>query len=275
MILCSSGVFAHRDDDGGFFVPDDADVDAVIAFGPQLPVDGIELLITRHMVGTLDGAAQRLDQGPVPIPVVHGPGGAGAALPDEDAVSILSESTEFAAKIGAHSMVLHLWDPPESDTDMSGRLEAAAVAADVVGSHGIRLLIETVPCTHSSPLQNLARVVEHEPRVGIALDTESLAIHQEVEEALAADWLWSEGRVGHIHVKDYDGNAVGADGLRRYLMPGDGEIDFPGFFDGLERRGFAGSVALEAITHLPDGRPDLDKARRALDRIRRSPWRFV
>lgn len=275
MILCSSGAFFHRREDGRFYVPGDSDVEAVPAFGPRMPADGVELLITRRMIGTLDRAAARIEDAPIQIPVVHGPKRVGAALPGDEAVSILSESAGFAARIGAHSMVLHLWDVPESDADMPGRLEAATVAADMAASHGIRLLVETVPCTHNTPLQNLARVVEHEPRVGIALDTEFLAIHDEVEDALAADWLWADGRVGHVHVKDYDGTAVGPDGRRRYLMPGDGDIDFPGFFSALEGRGFAGTVSLEAITHLPDGRPDLESAHRALRRMSRSPWHFA
>lgn len=275
MILCSSGAFFHRREDGRFYVPGDSEVEAILAFGPKVPAEGVELLITRRMIGTLDRAAERIEDASIQVPVVHGPKRVGAALPGDEAVSILSESAEFAARIGAHSMVLHLWDLPESDADMPGRLEAVTVAADVAASHGIRLLIETVPCTHNTPLQNLARVVEHEPRVGIALDTEFIAMHDELEEALAADWLWDHGRVGHVHVKDYDGSAVGGDGRRRYLMPGEGDIDLPGFFRGLERRGFAGTVSLEAITHLPDGRPDLDGARRALHRMQHSPWRFA
>lgn len=275
MILCSSGVFFHRADDGRLFVPGDSDLEAVVAYGPRMPVDGIELLVTRRMVGTLGAAADLLSDVPLRFPVIHGPKLAGAALPDEGAVSILAESAAFASRLGAHSMVLHLWDLPDSDVDMAGRLDAVVVAADVAADHGIRLLIETIPCVHGTPLKNLRLVVDHEPRVAIALDTEFLAMHDELDEALATDWLWAGGLVGHIHLKDFDGSPVGPDGLRRYLVPGNGGIDFGAVFDALGRRGFSGSVSLEAVTWLPDGRPDIEEACRAIRRLGHSPWSFT
>ena len=158
----------------------------------------------------------------------------GAALPSPEAIAQLDEAALFAAAIGANQMVLHLWDLPESDSDLPGRLDAVVIAADVADKHSVRLLIETIPCRVSTPLRNVQRVLEHEPRVGVALDTEFLAMHGELEEALAADWLWNDGRVGHVHVKDYDGSLSESDGSRRYLMPGEGRIDFGAVFKTLE-----------------------------------------
>ncbi len=275
MILCSSGVLFHRGPDGRLVAPRDDHVADILSVGPRMPVDGIEVLVTRRMVGSLKEAADRLLVSSMSFPVIHGPKHVGAALPSQEAVSQLDEAAWFAATIGAQDLVLHLWDLPESDTDFAGRLKAVVIAADVAAKHGIRLLIETIPCQESTPLRNLERVLEHEPRVGVALDTEFLALHGELEEALAADWLWAEGHVRHVHIKDYDGNLSGPDGTRRYLMPGDGLIDFPGVFRAFNKRRFPGTISLEAATYLHDGKPDIEGACRAIARMSHSPWSFV
>jgi sugar phosphate isomerase/epimerase len=249
-------------------------VDDVLTVGPLMPVDGIEILVTRHMVGSLKDSVDKLLASHIRFPTIHGPKRVGAALPSTEAIAQLEEAAWFAAAIGAGEIILHLWDLPESDTDFDGRLEAVVIAADVAQRHDVGLLVETIPCQTSTPLANIQRVLEHEPRVGVALDTEFLAMHGQLEEALAADWLWADGRVKHAHIKDYDGNPSEPDGGRRYLMPGDGLIDFPLVFKNFHERGFSGNVSLEAASYLNDGRPDIDSARRAIARMSHSPWSF-
>jgi sugar phosphate isomerase/epimerase len=78
-----------------------------------------------------------------------------------------------------------------------------------------------------------------------------------------------------VHVKDYTGALVGADGARRYVLPGDGSIDFPRVFDALDERGYAGTVSLEANAVRPEGGVDVDALRRCFARMSHSPWRFV
>lgn len=275
MILCSSGVFFHRGPDGRLVAPRDNHVKDIVSVGPRMPVDGIEVLVTRRMVGSLKEAADRLLASSMSFPVIHGPKHVGAALPSREAITQLDEAAWFAAAIGAQDVVLHLWDLPESDTDFTGRLRAVVIAADVAAKHGVRLLVETIPCQESTPLRNIKRVLEHEQRVGVALDTEFLALHGELEEALQADWLWDEGHVRHVHIKDYDGNLSNPDGARRYLTPGDGLIDFPAVFGAFNKRGFSGTVSLEAATYLHDGKPDIEKACRVLARMSHSPWSFI
>lgn len=272
-ILCSSGVFFHRSPEGQLVSPSNDHVGDILSMAPEVSSDGIEVLVTRRMVGSLNEAAKRL-AGKLRIPVVHAPKHAGALLPSNEGVTQLEEATRFAFEVGARSVVLHLWDMPASDEDFDNRLEAAVIAADLAAAHGIRLLIETIPCRVHTPLTNIKRVLDHEPRAGVTLDTEFLALHGELEKALHADWLWEGDLVGHIHVKDFDGNLADPDGNRRYLMPGAGGIDFPEVFRVLDERGFAGTVSLEAAVHLSDGRPDLEAARRALSRMSHSPWTF-
>jgi sugar phosphate isomerase/epimerase len=272
MILCSSGVFFVRGPDGRWIVPDGPDVGAIIELGPQLGVDGIEFLVTRGMLGRLEAVAELLDAMTLPVAAVHAPKRVGAALPSTDAVAALDETARFASRVGANVAVLHLWDLPDSDRDFERRLEAVTIAAEVFEPY-VTLAIETIPCSVSTPLRNIARVLEREPRVGVALDTEFLAMHDEIEDAINADWLWPHVR--HVHVKDYAGTLVSEDGGRRYVLPGDGSIDFARVFMALDDRGYTGAVSLEANAVRPEGGLDVDALRRCFARMSHSPWRFA
>lgn len=273
MILCSSGVFFVRGPGGRYVVPDGPDVSAILELGPQLDVDGIEVLVTRGMVAHLDAVADALAGSALPTPVVHAPKRAGAALPGAEAVAQLGETARFAARVGASIAVLHLWDLPDGDRDLGARLEALTLAADIFEPHGVTLAIETIPCLESTPLRNIERVLEHDPRVAAALDTEFLAMHDEISDALAADWLWPHVR--HVHVKDYGGALLDDDGIRRYVLPGDGMIDFHALFDVFESRGYEGAVSLEAGAALPEGGIDVGVLRACIARMSHSPWTFV
>lgn len=54
-------------------------------------------------------------------------------------------------------------------------------------------------------------------------DPEFLALHDELDLALAGGDLLAETKI--IHVKDYDGAFFDAQGRRRYLHPGEGRLD--------------------------------------------------
>jgi sugar phosphate isomerase/epimerase len=263
-ILCSSGAF----------ISGKPDEDSILEVGPQLPIDGIEILVTRRMVGRLDEIGQTLRGCGLAFPVVHSPKSVGSRLPDDGACDELAETMRFARDVGASVVVLHLWDLPESDHDLDGRLMAAVIAAELAADNGVELALETIPCSRATPLTNLERVVCHEPRVGIALDTEFLAHHEEVEAARSADWLWEDGRVRHVHLKDFDSGLLDEKGHRRYLLPGDGGIDFPGFFATLADRNYTGTVSLEAPARTADGVPDVERLSRVLSRINADPWSF-
>ncbi|HXZ06366.1 MAG TPA: TIM barrel protein, partial [Ktedonobacteraceae bacterium] len=114
---------------------------------------------------------------------------------------------------------------------------------------------------------NVYQAVEQEPGVLVALDTEFLAMHNQLEEALEADWLWRQHRVCHIHIKDYDSNLYSTDNFRRYLHPGEGKIDFPQFFDTLRLRGFRGNISLETSIVNHDGFRDIHKLKKSLSNL--------
>src|SRR5207247_1196936 len=138
------------------------------------------------------------------------------------------------------------WGWPDSDNHLERNLQPLSACLDVAERYDMRLAIETIPCLKHDPLSNVRRAVEQDGRVRVALDTEFLAWHEQLETVFEAGWLWEGQRVCHVHVKDYDGQAFLADGRRRYLHPGDGRIDFASFFAQLQQRKFSGSISLEA-----------------------------
>jgi sugar phosphate isomerase/epimerase len=132
---------------------------------------------------------------------------------------------------------------------------------------GLKLAVETIPCRCNDPLSNIYRAVEQEPDILVALDTEFLAMHNQLEAALEADWLWRQDRVCYIHIKDYHGDVYSTDNFRRYLHPGEGDIDFPKFFDALKLRNFRGYISLEASVVNNSGIRDIDKLKKSLSTL--------
>jgi len=265
VILCSTGVL---------FESGRPHIESILRLGPRVPADGLELLVVRDMVGTLADAAQRLRDSGLRFPAVHAPKLAGSMIPGDEGERQLTEAARFAKAIGADVVVLHLWDLPESDTNFDTRLDAAVVAADIAEEAGVTLAVETIPCLESTPLANIARVLEHEPRLSVALDTEFLAYHGEIDDAIASDFLWDGRVVRHIHLKDFGGSLVDDTGRRRYHAVGEGTIDFKKFFGALERHGFDGYVSFESAPKRPEGGADMEALRRCVARISRQPWSF-
>ena len=110
---------------------------------------------------------------------------------------------------------------------------------------GVELALESIPGRYFDPLTNLRRTYEYEPRSHFALDTEFLANYNQLDSVFQASWLWDQQRTRHIHIKDSIGQPF-VDGQRRYLHPGEGNIDFKRFFTQLQQIGFAGNVSLES-----------------------------
>lgn len=166
-------------------------------------------------------------------------------------------------------LVLHLWGMPESDNYLERNLELLGACITLAADAGMVLAVETIPCDLADPLTNVRRAIARDERTQVALDTEFLAYHGQLEEVLAADWLWQSERVSHVHIKDYDGQMTDADQHRRYLHPGEGKIDFVAFFAGLARRGFAGNISLEATAIGPALMVDLPRLQSGLGNLRK------
>ena len=171
------------------------------------------------------------------------------------------------------SLVLHLWELPLGDRHFERNLALLPACTDVAESAGLSLGIETIPCSVGSPLVNVARAIEREPRCVAVLDTEFLALHDELDAAPEAGIP-----VGHVHVKDFGGEIHHGDPRTRYLLPGEGALDLDRFLDRLRERGYDGTVTLEPSAVDPDGGLDRDRLARDCERTpgpRLTPWLLI
>lgn len=264
-LLCSTGAFGrypilidHRD---------------IAQYAPALPVSGFEIMYYPDWTPHIEKIAADLQATGLHFPALHVEKNAGPAMASADAQrrsqgrAWLCASCRLGKLVGARVAVFHLWAGPESDVHIERNLAILGECIEIAQAHEMELAVETVPCIKSTPLQVMQRVIEQDDRCLVALDTEFLAIHDQIETAVATDWLWADGRVCHIHLKDYDGEQYSAEGYRRYLHPGEGQLDFPQLFAQLRARGFGGNLSLEASVVGPDGSRDLVKLEQTLQRL--------
>jgi sugar phosphate isomerase/epimerase len=236
----------------------------IVRHGPGLGVPAFELGIYPAWYGHLDDVISDLRESGLKFPVVHAEKLIGAGLGSEstedadDALARLEVNCRAATALQAKTLVLHLWERPTSDVEIERNVERLPMCIDTVSAYGMTLAVETIPGEYGTPLANVGMAVERDPRCRVALDTEFLGLHGQLGESLAADWLWSERRVQHVHLKDFNGR-LRVDGKRRYLLPGEGDLDLQGFLSGLGERGYEGAVTIEATAIDDEGALDPDR----------------
>jgi len=180
----------------------------------------------------------------------------------------LRENCRLGGMLGATLLILHLWGLPGSDEHLDRNLDALTACLGIAADEGLTVAMETIPCVRADPLGNVRRALDRDARCLVALDTEFLALHQQLEPALIAPWLWEPASVAHMHVKDYDGRMASADGRRRYLHPGDGHIDFVSVFGALSEHAFSGFVSLEAAAVDRTGVVDMGRIQASIATLR-------
>ncbi|HVB72139.1 MAG TPA: sugar phosphate isomerase/epimerase family protein [Ktedonobacteraceae bacterium] len=265
-LLCSTGAFSR--------FPDITDHQSIIEYGPLLAVDGLEVMFFPGWTDNIEQIAGELRASGLRFPAIHAEKGSVPALIStqpaerEQGWRWLQASCRLGQQLQADVLVFHLWGLPDSDDRFADNLAILPDCFTMAEQHGLTLAIETIPCKSGDPLGNVRRAVEKDYRCHVALDTEFLALHQQLAAALDADWLWQDQRVRHIHIKDYDGAMYSTDNYRRYLHPGEGSIDFPHFFSALKARHYHGNISLEASVVNRDGTRDIEKLRQSLAQLK-------
>jgi sugar phosphate isomerase/epimerase len=261
-LLCSTGTFCR--------FPDLTDYRSILTYGPDLEVDGFEVMFYPDWSTELEQIATELLKSQLRFPAIHAEKGIIPAL-----ISSRSEerkqgwqwmkaSCQMGKSLGANLLIFHLWGFPEYDEHIEHNIQFLNDCMKIAEDFELQLAIETVPCKYHDPLSNIRRAVEQVPDVLIALDTEFLAMHNQLEAVSKADWLWQQNRVRHIHIKDYDGNAYTTDNVRHYLHPGEGNINFHKFFDTLKLHRFSGYISLETSVVNHAGVRDIYKLKESL-----------
>jgi sugar phosphate isomerase/epimerase len=186
----------------------------------------------------------------------------------EPGLHMLEANCRLGKTLGTRLLVLHLWGWPELDDNIERNLHTLGRCLDLTERYSLELAVETIPSRRFDPLSNVRRAVAQDARTKIALDTEFLAHHHQLEEALDTAWLWREPYVSHIHIKDYDQTSFSRENSRRYLHPGEGDIDFAHIFATLKAHGFHGNISLEASALSHDGQVNIDQLRRSTSILR-------
>ncbi len=263
-LLCSTGVLTR--------FPDRTEHQPIIHYGPLIPVDGFELLVYPNWRADTKQIAEDLRRSGLRFPVIHAEKTIGAAFGSDDPVvqrggiERLRDNCRLGRVIGADTIVLHLWDLPQSDDCLDNNLAVLGQCVEIAEFHAMKLGIETILCRRQDPLRNIREVIAADSRCFVVLDTEFLARHNQVEAAGMSDWLWEKSRVCHIHVKDHV-QAV-CDAPRRYLHPGEGVINFENFFATLGQRQFNGTMSLEASAVGQDGAVQMPRLLRSIAYLR-------
>ena len=253
-VLCSTGALTRH--------PDATDHKRILEHAPRLS-STVELAVYEAWYGHLDEVVEDLRSSELAFPVVHADKGIGSLLGGdedeaEDALARLEVNLRAAAALGAKTLVVHLWELPNSDRELERNLERLPACLDTAEAYDIAFAAETIPGTFGTALANLRLAVERDRRCRLTLDTEFLGFHGQLGESLEADWLWSDNRVRHVHIKDFDGRMRDGNG-RRYLLPGEGSLDLKGFLGALVERKYSGAITLEASALTESG--ELDEAR--------------
>jgi sugar phosphate isomerase/epimerase len=252
-VLASTGILT-RD-------PDQTDHKAIVEHGPKLGTAGYELCLYEAWRGHLDEVIEDLRSSKLSFPAVHADKSIGIGLGSGDsdeadeALAAFEVNCRAAAALGAETLVLHLWEQPDGDRELERNLERLTTCLDTAEAYDIVLAVETIPGIAGTALANLQLALERDARCRVTLDTEFLAFHGQLDESIAAEWLWSDDAVRHVHLKDFDGRLRDRNG-RRYLLPGEGGLDLQSFLAGLVDRGYGGAITLEASALTRSGQVD-------------------
>lgn len=266
-LLCSTGAFSR--------FPELTDYQSILEYGPLLDADGLEVMFFPAWTDDIEHIATTLRDSDLRIPAIHAEKGIGPALissqPEERAQGWrwLRAGCRLGQIVGAKTLVVHLWGLPDSDDRLEDNLTVLPDCITMAEQYNLTLAVETVPARSGDTLGSVRRAVEQDHRCRVALDTEFLALHGQLEAALDAGWLWRDRRVPHIHIKDYDGALYSTDNYRRYLHPGEGTIDFPRFFAALKARHYDGNISLEASIVHRDGTRDIARLKRSLAELKK------
>jgi sugar phosphate isomerase/epimerase len=265
-LLCSTGTISR--------FPDLTDYRSILTYGPELEVDGFELMFYPDWTSEIEHIAAELSKSGLRFPTLHAEKGIGPALvssqPEERerGWQWLQASCQLGRLLGSKLLIFHLWGLPGSDERLEQNLQHLEDCITLAAEFGLELAVETVPCRRADPLSNVRRAIEQDARSLVALDTEFLALHKQLEAALQADWLWQHHRVRHVHIKDYDDGMYSTDNYRRYLHPGEGRINFPQLFEALRQRDFSGYISLETSVVNRNGTRDIHQLKKSLTMLR-------
>lgn len=243
-ILCSTGAFS-RD-------PDLTSPEIIFIGLAEIECDGFELIFYPAFYEEPESVRATLTPAKDKLQVLHCEKSIGPLLgtgDPQDATTALDRfqvNAELAAALGIKRLVLHLWGLPESDRFIERNLSYFEQCNEIAEFYGRQLTIESIPCLESTPLRHFRTLMASSDRAIFTLDTEFLAMHGELNIALADEALLARTR--QIHLKDFGGSLVDEHGKRVYLHPGQGKVDFRDVLSKIHRTPNIVDICLESTS---------------------------
>lgn len=175
---------------------------------------------------------------------------------------------EMARRLGAKLLVLHLWNGLPSDGNFAANLRAYPALRETAEKFGLLLTVENIVCRFGDPLAHFRELRAAWGDVAFTFDVKLAQFHGQTESAFSPEhaWMWN-GPVRHVHVSDFAGETMDWSALRS-LHPGQGRVNFPGFFDHLKRVGYDGGVTIESTSVEEDGRVNFPRLSESLKLLR-------
>lgn len=240
--------------------PRGSDPIALAGYLADVDADAVEILFYRSFHDDLERTQRAFLSCGKPVLVVHAEKNLGSAFGSSDAAEVADGQRRFMAalrlaeQLGARLITLHLWDRPESDRNLERNLDALEPLLQRVLDVGMVVGLETIPCTISNPVDNVRNALKHfgglNSGCAVTLDLEFLGWHDCIDRADNSSFQDLDSQVADVHVRDYDGRPFTEEGRRRYLDPGQGNLDFRAIFQTLLAGGFRGPFMYEG-SHTP------------------------
>jgi sugar phosphate isomerase/epimerase len=170
-----------------------------------------------------------------------------ASFDEKDFEDSVSAAFSLIEDLGLKVAVLH---PPEEEQLTSRQWEQRfnLLLSRAKESRSI-LALENVPYIKNVD-QFLLREVERDDKrpLGVTIDLEFMHVNGSTIEWLTENLGKS---IVNVHFRDSDGNLLGSDGYRHYIVPGEGEIDLRHAMQALRSMGYSGPLTIEVSHRQP------------------------
>src|SRR5215831_14767819 len=146
-LLCSTGTFSR--------FPDLTDYRSILFYGPELEVDGFELMFYPDWSTEIEDIASELLKSKLSFPAIHAEKGIGPALISsraeerEQGWQWMQASCQLGKLLGSTVLIFHLWGFPDYDEKIEQNLQYLSDCVKIAEDCGLKLAVETVPCKYN------------------------------------------------------------------------------------------------------------------------------
>ena len=242
----------------------------MIEYTDKLNCDGFELMLYAPWMDEVHSILDDYKRSGINIVTLHSLKDIGDMVcdPSDEAWQrcreTFTKNCEIAAELGARKIITHIWGRPHSDKYLEAIIERCGFLMETAQNFGVDFVPENCVC-FTSPLENIKKLREVYPGIGVTIDTRPAQFHRELKQICESDIF--AGNMRHVHINDFHGEYMQWDALNPILQPGLGDIDFDAFFAALRGIGYDGTITLEAPSMIAEG-VDTETLNRGLDFIR-------